>query len=853
MLKSLHKYLASVEEFDETEGTPAEPPMAEEVDATAVTTSAEPEVDVQEAGDDVGQATPTEEIAPDGDLEVVEEKPVVPEPMATTNESTAVAEATAIGEQKQADVQSLVDQAEQLQATSADIVSEAAAEVEEGATDINGNGITEDQAESNSNAEALTAEAEAEAVQAEETPVEVEGADDAESGNTEAEASGDDDAPTTDENTDSGSDDLSGDTDVDLGGSGDNVAATDDTGITETGPETEVGELGAGEGESDDTDVVEEAETELESNDESDLSEEIPATDSEPVVEEVVEENAPTETEALVNNEGETEEEVNIPPEAEEIPAEELPEGGDVVETPEEIEEAAETAEDVSDDVEEVEAAKAEAETNAPTEIVDEIAEAAETVEEETGVDPLDTQASFDAVDEAAAAENKDEPVVEEVEEPAIDVEAGEIEETDEEADLDEGELDIPDVDTDTTEEDVAEAEAEADDIELEADEDEAKAIDASRTIADLQKEQTTVEEFIELLKFGLESEQFSIQTVILAQDKLDKLHDAFGKYSPGIPSMEDYGKDDLDKYYMTSLESFRGFISKINNLQRSLHEKVERWWHGGIVTKIDARSKAINKDIDLVLTKLSGASIQGKVSLSGLNSDLATRDGDLVKAVAGDLRVISEIAIKGLKDSERLQANIIDILNKTVTEGGGDKTTNLLQRALAIKPAQFLPIAFTAGSMLGGWVLESRGVIEGDSTGKKLRSLGDVGVPAVKRTKVADKVTKVELSKAELARLLTLAKAYAALAQKLAASAGMKAVDSFTENRIVRNRALDTGAHGGDVVTRASTWSDIGDIDELAGALLKVCASHIEVYKFITQHSLDVASGIVKLARKAL
>lgn len=821
MLRNIQRYINSMEDFDNEE-TPA---PVETVDTTNVEASVEPEADVVEAADNVAQETPTEEIAPDGDLEVVEESSSVPEPM---NDSIETPTDTPVEpEVVNNEVSELLNQADAIQTTQDEIIAGATADADaiaNGTTDVNGNSVPEG---TDTEEEAVLANTDDTSGVLENTDVEQVSTDNTVDDGGEASESTiiEEEIPETEEVVEETSE-------ADLAGTPDSDAAALDS----TPEETTDGEVAG-----DDT-VIEELPggdaTPEETNDEIDvvtpeLQGEIASSDDD---------STPSETgdEAPIE---ETSEEVQE----------------DVIET--------ETTDDVisedagSADIEQVESEEPVVEEEVVTDepVVDET----ETVVEEPVVDEVETTDEEPILEETseetpeeipAEAEETQEEVVDEVPEETVEdkdleeqveEEDGEIDEEGD-ANFEDGELDIEDVDTDVTEEEVAEAKVEADEAEEEADADDEEIVDASKTIEELQAEKESVESFIGILKYGLEKGDFQPQFMIMSQSKLDQLSKAFGEHAPSIPSMESFGKDDLDQYYTSSLESFRGFLNRISNLNRSLLEAVDKWRHSGIVKKVKSRSKALNKDVDLALVKLQDAKI-GTVSVKGVNASLATTDTNLAQAVAKDLRVLSEIAVKGLRDSERVQQEVVNVIDKAVTDGGKGKTGPLVQTALNIKPAKY-PVVKN-GDLLGGWVLETE--VGGRGKDSDIEKLAYTTVPVAKKTKVEGRGVTYDLSKGDCANLLKLAKAYVALADKLADSAGSKAVESFLANTTVRDRALNI--NGISRATRASTWDEQSQLDDLATVLLKVAEAHVSIYKFTTQHALDVAEGIVAAVRKAL
>ena len=877
MLKNINRYMSSLEDFDES-STEVKDETVETVDTSNVEASVEPENDVVEAADEVAQSTPTDEVKPDGDIETTDEPLVdetgedsIPAPMATTNESAAEAAANQAEQEQQAEVEELTQQAEQIQAVQQETVDAAAADaqaIESGEElDVNGNTISGD----NEGSEPVDSTSTGDSSSVEETgdaeSIDAETSVDDNGESAQAETIVDEAAPVVEENEET--------SEASLDDSSDTTEVAEGSTDSELDEATSVSDIETPEVEEPQTDGISTPEAEEDAADVTtpEVEESIAETTGEEVAEDAstVEETAAVvEEDTTSENDSPEETSTEEPQQETESTADETASVVDVEETTDEKsepveEETGSSAETDDDDVIDPVDAAVEPEVNdtdseSGTPPDTEVEESESTTDEVENQSEEETESSND--EESQQESSGEEEVVEETQEDEVQSDSeespqlepfeedepdGEIPE-DGEANFEEGELDIEDVDTDVTDDDVAEATKEADEAEEDADADEEEAIDATRTIEELQNEKESVEGFMEILKYGLSKESYSVQTLVMAQSKLDELAKAFGDHAPAIPSMENYGKDDLDSYYAASLESFRGFLSRIAGLKRALNEKIVKWWEGPLVNKVKKRAAALNKDADLALTKLSQSNI-GSESIKGISSDLATKETNLVQAVAKDLRVTSEIAVKGIKDSERVLQNVFDVINKAVTEGGYEKTGQLVKMALNIKPAKYPNER--AGDLFGGWTIEY--TKEARSRDNEIEALAYTLVPLFKKVKVEDRVTTFDVTKGDLSNMLKMAKAYIALADKLADSAGSKALDDIINIRVTRNRAVNVMADEMGTITRASSWSEQVSLDDLASSMLKISQAHVDAYKFTTQHALNVAEGIISVVRKAL
>lgn len=855
MLKLNSSNLFTISKEDHTDETTKEldeQGTVEVADSEEVVAEVTPSTDVEDAGDDIAQATPTEEVGADDKADITQTPDTVQEEVTT-----------------------LLTEGEQAKTVKEDIVQAATAQVEGGdstATDVNGNGITEEQAAENAETDAIEDEVELEEeTEAKDKDIHQEAADAEDSADTEL-----DDALGAD-GSDSVADEATDDTssaDVDDGGDqGDLGIDADAGGVDEPLPDDETPLDGAEDQVDSETTEVEETTDSTPSTDESgdDVTDVDQEVEDQNEAADVTAEAASSDVDQTEFIEGDTPEQKGEVSASGVLPEEDLADNdGDTIVA--EAEPAPQNTEDVSTDNsttdidepasedDEVPLDGAEPlEVDETDPLVDRNQDtagedgSAATVEESTTdqtAEDLD-EATDEVAETTEVVEEDSTPVEEETETEVVDgpdTEAGEIEETDEEADLDEGELDVRDVDPETTDEDVEEAMADAAETGEWGDAEAEQADIADMTIEELQKEREALEMYRVTIEHAIATESYNapyIATVNMMVEPLRRRLNGISDKPISRVSVESYDYRDLDLVYQASLESIRGFISRLSSANRSLVQSVEKWWASGIVDKVTKRTDALDKQIDLTLVKLKDSEYSTK-DVKGIRGYLSTSESNLTKAVADDLAVTSDIAVKGIKASEAFQNTLVKALNDIVTANNGTEIDSVLDKVEDLKGTKqdFPSTAFDRG-LLGGYKLEWRKAGGGDRS-EKIEALGHTGIPVgVKATKKSEG-GDFKLTKGDLTNLLKMAKVYTALARKLATTTGDRAVASVSKIRLTRERALPLSAE-----TRVT--GDEHGIDSLATAMKLVAKAHVDLYKFTTTHCIEVADACCAVVNKAI
>lgn len=922
MLKKLNSdNLFSFEDHSDTSGEDLpEQGVVSEADAESVVAEATPSVDVTEAGDAIGQATPNDEIeaTPDADLTVTEDSVDSPD-----GSDTEIVDDEPLEGGSSEEVNKLTEEGEQASATKDEIVALATAEAtsEAGGTDVNGNAITEEQAAENTESEEIDEDVDEEAEKSaadkdlNEQVEDVNEHVDEELG----EAIGDDsadgglDGESTDDTStdiDSGGDQGDLGMNADLGGEGDVEGVDDDTpleGASDVDTDsTAIADDSAGDVGSAETDAGSDLD-DVESTAGGDLGETDTVPDAEgvdgdtAVADDVAKQNeaadvtgdaASADADQTDFIAGETPEQHGEEPTGDELPAndgeEVIAEAIPAVQNQSDVgaananAEVTETTEDevnFDDDDEPLEGATdaepldvnaeqdltptevdgqevdgptgdgatvEESQSDQQADTMDETAEVPETVEEE-GTD--ESEGGESTVETGTDTDDSTAEVVEDITsggESGIDAEAGEIEETDDEADLSEGELDIPDVDTDTTEEEVEDAATAADEMDAEADAEEAEGDVAEKTIEELQREKESLEKFCVMIKWGIANESYNpglLAYMVAESDKMRGVLNEIGYKLPKV-ALESYDAKDMDLAYQATLESFRGMLSRMSGISHQLTQKVERWWAKGMVDKVKTRATALNKQIDLCFVQLKDAD-KSTHEVGNIGAYLSHAEGHLVKAVSDDLKTITEIGGKGFKATEELQTNIVKALNDITASATPADATTIADKVSRFKDtkSEFPARAFTQG-LLGGYRLELKDAKAGGALKDKIIDMGRRAVPVVVKEGKGEKSYE-NLSNGDVSNLLKMAKAYVALAVKLADTTGDRAVDNVSKIRLTRERALPVATEG------RVRGGDEAAIDAAASALEMIAKAHNDLYKFVTKHCIEVADALCGVSKK--
>lgn len=492
----------------------------------------------------------------------------------------------------------------------------------------------------------------------------------------------------------------------------------------------------------------------------------------------------------------------------------------------------------------------------------------AETGETETNDDDLETEGSGETGEEETEGQGEEESTGEEGddlagEETETDAEGdseSESEESGEEETGSEGEsdsddedgpdIDIPDVDTEADEEDAAEAEEAADEAEAEDEELEDEIIDTTKSIDDLGKDEASVEHYISVLSHGCQRQSYNVQTVALAQEKLQELSRKFGRHAPLIPSMEDYTAKNLDSYYTNSLESFGSFLKKIRHVRDKFLDDLAQKMNDKLHLKaVETQIAGINTAADVQINRMKDLKLEGKVSIT-VPANLRSSVG-IVKAVTTEISRLGDVSGVFAHDKKFLDA-LAKLISAAVKEGDAVKSTATLQKALKLAlPAKSYPAAAFNKGAIGGFYFEKP---EGKATGsmaEDMKSLGKRAIPDSEQHFAEKGVggnKSEEVTKADLIKMLKLAKILVGLSRGTAAATGKGLVESMDVGNRAKSERNQSDAKTGD---KDSTAGNDKAMNNMVAAFMDAIWISANNYSNFQWQIIEVADSLVHCVQK--
>lgn len=322
---------------------------------------------------------------------------------------------------------------------------------------------------------------------------------------------------------------------------------------------------------------------------------------------------------------------------------------------------------------------------------------------------------------------------------------------------------DTEDVIEEVLEEEVAEIQERLDDEIAEAEE-------AEQVGDELEEIQAAVEGYIEILEHGIEAKDFSPQFAYALSLALESYQDLVDD-TLVLPSLENYSKDDLEPYYVASLESLQGFLSRIgnaiansfakplenmaNSIRRNTNNRISKALADGAASAIAALAE---KSGDKVAIAIGGARRQFAIA--------GQFPSDVTQGVATDLRSLQLLGSKYLEEAVAYNKKLLDLVAKldTATE---NEVIKVLDTIYQIKPpATVIPQDLLSGKgLIGNRQVRFEEKERGATIYESVRGLKKTKPPRIKRMRVkSPKVETLELSRSQIKALLESVKAYARL-----------------------------------------------------------------------------------------
>lgn len=413
-------------------------------------------------------------------------------------------------------------------------------------------------------------------------------------------------------------------------------------------------------------------------------------------------------------------------------------------------------------------------------------------------------------------------------------------------------ELDVPAPEEGVTA-DVVDAAVE--DAELEADDEAEYAAGVDEdgaALSEANDEVAAVEHFVTLLNHGLKHKQFSPQFATLAQAKMEQLGGTL--QMPVTVGLEAYGGDaeSMEAYYKASLETFTGLGKRLGDLGKRIGESIDRGVENALFK--NGRKKAvvsINTQADALLSELGGVTGTAKAEVNAKSVAKALSVGkqfptNLIAAVTNDQRLTSQVATKGFTAVGKYIGELSGCIDGATTSGGPGKTGEWVTKAAgATTPhAQFPSEVFGEG-LMGGFQLEGEAPAGGGDARASIRLIGKKGLPTVGSNRGTSGDAQVSLSKGDIANLIKAAKVYAAMADKVASADGGSLFTNLRRGAEKYERWANTGD--------TATWTETKNIGYLVDQMPTVIWRHFQLYRGITNHCIETAEALLKVAKQAI
>uniref|UniRef100_A0AB39CD47 Virion structural protein n=1 Tax=Pseudomonas phage RVTF4 TaxID=3236931 RepID=A0AB39CD47_9VIRU len=420
-------------------------------------------------------------------------------------------------------------------------------------------------------------------------------------------------------------------------------------------------------------------------------------------------------------------------------------------------------------------------------------------------------------------------------------------------ADSDEGDgpdIDIPDVDTEADEEDAAEAEEAADEAVAEDEALEEEIVDTSKSIDELDADKASVENYIGALTLGCQRKSYNVQTVGLAQAELQRLAKKWGQHAPLIPALEDYTARNLDAYYTNSLESFSGFLKKIVHVRDKFLDNFAQKMNDKIHLKaVETQIAAINTACDVQINRMKDLQLEGKVSIT-VPAPLRSSSG-LIKGVTDELKFLGEMA--GVFEHDRkFLDGMSKLLGAAIKEGDATKSTATIQKALKLAlPVKSYPATVFTDGPLGGLHLERSEKKATGSMVEDMKSLGERAIPTASFDRTggsSEGAAKAEVSKADLIKMLKLAKVLIGLSRGTAGAAGkalVEHIDGANRAKSERNQSEDKGGE------KADRKDNDKAMNNMVSSFLDAIWNSSDNYSNFQWHIILIADNLVHCVQK--
>lgn len=491
-----------------------------------------------------------------------------------------------------------------------------------------------------------------------------------------------------------------------------------------------------------------------------------------------------------------------------------------------------------------------------------------DTSADETEADNVDLEAGSEESEEEAGGEEEET----EFEETEADEEGGE-ETTPDETEGDESgdetqedeteagsesdndddgvDYDVPDVDTEVTDEEVADAEEDAEEASAEDEALDEEIVDTSKSVAELEDEEASVEQYIGVLSHGIRTKGFHAQTVHLAQTKLLALSSKFGEHAPVIPSMEDYNSKNLDAYYTNSLESFSDFLKKIRHARKNFFDNFAKKMNDKIHLKaVETEMDALNKACDKEIVRLKALEMPEAITVK-VPAGVRHPQG-VIKGMTAELQWMNDVSGVFKADQVYIKG-LADILKKAVAEGDSTKATELANRALKLgMPGKKYPAsAFTGSTYLSEMKFVKNTVKPSGNMAEDMKTLAQRAIPELQGSPMSAGTGPAEgtFKKAELVKLLQLCKVMIGLSRGTAGSTGKDIVDQLDSANRSSTAQDMAGAKTGD---KEEQRRGEAAMSQLTSQFWYSISKSLDNYSGFQYHLINMVDCMLRIVQRA-
>jgi hypothetical protein len=412
------------------------------------------------------------------------------------------------------------------------------------------------------------------------------------------------------------------------------------------------------------------------------------------------------------------------------------------------------------------------------------------------------------------------------------------------EEDLANGDIDVPDVDTETTDEDVADAEITADDKVEEDEKLEDEIIDTSKSINEVDEETAAVEHFMGVLSYGIRNKEFSNQTMALATEKMLSLAKAMGNHSPVVPSVESYSAANIEDHYKASLESFGEFWKRLKHARKNMVDAFAKKMNDKMHLKApQAEIDALNKKLDLQITKIGEAKMESELEVKLLPAVLHFNDG-VIKGITGELKALTEMGSSVFKADSVYIESLIACVKEGISAPDGTKAAAAANKALKLA-APYTKYPASVWTFKGGFEIVKPELKATGDLVADMKSLRKRVMPQCDYLENPNGHSSASLKKADVVKLLQLCKVLVGLSNATSSVMGKKlvaAIDSINRSGTESDMANKKAGEAAEVKRGTKA------LEELMSQAWWCTSASLETYGLFQERIIDLVRAVLSV-----